>query len=949
MKQVLRFAAPFMFVASTIFCASAGTVSLNPPTVWTKTDVPPDPTITFGTLPNGMRYLIKKNDHPDHAVSVYLRIAAGSFDETPKEAGLAHFIEHMGFRGTAHIPDGELDKRLGKLGLSTGSDSNAHTNADATVYTFDFPQNDKDTLDTALTLTRDIASGMLFEPKAVETEKKVVLAEFRLRDTPALHAYKANQTALFGEALAQATMPIGLVPAIEAATPEDLRRYYQAHYRPERATLIVVGGVDVNAVETAIKTQFSDWKAAAPKRPDPSFPIPDPVKALTVKSFVEAGANSGVSLVWMKPFDPTPETKARDRRDTVRSIAFTILNQRLRALATSANPPFLAASGGAHNSYRLAFFASLGASVGSGDHAKAVKALAETLSAITTEGVSQAEVDRAIAQERTGVSTEVTAAPSRKNPQLAGNYTNQIGANDVIDGPENWQPTFEASVKGLTADQVTKVLQELYRGAPLVLVSSPTAIAGGDAALAAAYTEGLATPHTQLATSAPVVWPYTDFGPEGTIATKKTIDDLGVTFVTFANGVRVTLKPTKFLEGQIDMAVRIGHGRIGLDKSKALPRWAITGAWGTGGLGKISNADLPKALSGKQWGAAPEMGETAFGIVGHTRAADLATELQLVTALITDPAFRPEGLEQVKSGTATALAQATTTAPGVFGLNYWSFVHNGDKRWAPPSIDEVKATELPAVQALIAPTLKDGPIEILLVGDFAIDEALGALQKTFGALPKRQVDVKPLAGHEELPKPSHTPFVMRYKGPSQEATAFLGWQTTGLFPDTQNARTLAVLDAVMRQRLFEELRTKEGITYTPQTSNTNSWVTPSWGFLSVQATVPSPKLAEFYAAAQKVAADLATTEIPADELERARGPLINHAERNKKTNGYWMGLLAGAQIEPRALDLIRSQIPAYQAVTAKDVLAVAKKYLTANRSFRAIAAPEGFAIPADLP
>ena len=176
MKRVLRFAAPLVFGFALLAGATAGTVTITPPTAWPKTDVPADPSATFGTLPNGMRYLIKHNTHPEHGVSFFLRVAAGSFDETPKEAGLSHFVEHMIFRGTTHIPDGEAFKRMEKIGVGLGTDSNAFTFPDSTVYTFDFPTTDNTTLDTAFTLTRDIVSEVLFTPSAVDSSSATALS-----------------------------------------------------------------------------------------------------------------------------------------------------------------------------------------------------------------------------------------------------------------------------------------------------------------------------------------------------------------------------------------------------------------------------------------------------------------------------------------------------------------------------------------------------------------------------------------------------------------------------------------------------------------------------------------------------------------------------------------------------------------------------------------------------
>src|SRR6202000_647372 len=94
-------------------------------TAWPKSNIPPDPAVTFGVLPNGMRYAIQHNATPSGEVSFRLRIAAGPLQEAADQHGLAHFLEHMAFRGSAHVADQEIQRTLARLGLRFGSDTNA--------------------------------------------------------------------------------------------------------------------------------------------------------------------------------------------------------------------------------------------------------------------------------------------------------------------------------------------------------------------------------------------------------------------------------------------------------------------------------------------------------------------------------------------------------------------------------------------------------------------------------------------------------------------------------------------------------------------------------------------------------------------------------------------------------------------------------------------------------
>src|ERR1700678_3925548 len=155
--------------------------------VWPQSyaaDLPPDPAMRFGTLPNGLRYVVMHNATPPGQASLRLRIGAGSLEETDAQQGLAHLLEHMAFDGSTHVPNGEMIKILERHGLAFGADTNASTSWDETVYKLDLPKDDEDTVDTSLMLLREVASELNLDQASIDKEKGVVLSEERLRDTP---------------------------------------------------------------------------------------------------------------------------------------------------------------------------------------------------------------------------------------------------------------------------------------------------------------------------------------------------------------------------------------------------------------------------------------------------------------------------------------------------------------------------------------------------------------------------------------------------------------------------------------------------------------------------------------------------------------------------------------------------------------------------------------------
>ncbi|HEX3996433.1 MAG TPA: pitrilysin family protein, partial [Acetobacteraceae bacterium] len=305
---------------------------------WPRSDIPPDPAVTFGVLPNGMRYAIMHNSTPTGEVSVRFRIGAGSMQESATQRGLAHFLEHMAFRGSTHVADGEIDKSLERLGLSFGSDTNASTEQDQTVYQFDLPKSDDQTVDTVLGYTREIASNLTLDPAAAKTEAGVVLSELKLRDKPSFRALQSQLDFMLQDP--HATALANGDPAIIAQAPTTLiRDYYQAYYRPERATLIIVGDIDPARMEAKIKERFADWKGTGAAGGDPLLSIAQS-RGLEAKLFTEPGASSRILLAWVRPPEPKPDDKAQEKSNLIDVVGLQILNRRLRESAASAARPF---------------------------------------------------------------------------------------------------------------------------------------------------------------------------------------------------------------------------------------------------------------------------------------------------------------------------------------------------------------------------------------------------------------------------------------------------------------------------------------------------------------------------------------------------------------------------------------------------------------------------------
>ena len=298
--------------------ATLQTAQNEQPAVWphSASDLQPDPAILFGSLPNGMRYAIVKNATPAGQVALRLRIGSGSLRESDTQQGLAHLLEHMAFKGSTNVPQGEMIKILQRKGLAFGPDTNASTGQRQTVYKLDLPEANADTIDTGLILLREIASELTLDAAALDSERGVVLSEERLRDTPQYRAIVARTKLLLEGQLAAERFPIGKVDVIRNAPVSLIRDYYLDNYRPDRTTLVAVGDIDPAAMEAKIKVRFSEWEAAREATPEPDLGKTKQ-RGLRAQCVVEPGSETKVEIAWVQPFNNEPDTEAKRRAELV--------------------------------------------------------------------------------------------------------------------------------------------------------------------------------------------------------------------------------------------------------------------------------------------------------------------------------------------------------------------------------------------------------------------------------------------------------------------------------------------------------------------------------------------------------------------------------------------------------------------------------------------------------
>ena len=568
-----------VFVASVLLVSSAPLFAEQPPLKqaghWAQdyTGRKADPLVRFGTLPNGLRYAIMHNETPTDGVAMRMRIGAGSIEERDEEQGLAHFLEHMAFRGSTNVADGEVVHMLERQGLKFGPDTNAFTAQDETVYMFNFPKADQTALDTGLTLFREIGERLKLAPEAIDAERGVVLSEERLRDTPQYRMIKSSLSTVLDGTRVVTRWPIGTVDTIKAANHDRLSRFYRANYRPDNATLIIVGNIDPAAVEQQIRSKFSDWKPAG--TPDPiDFGTPSGKKTCRRIRRCRRSRPARPDL-GQRRRSPRRNRSGRSRKPPVKQVALTVLNQRLADRAAKPGSPYVGAQ--AVNVPSLLH--------SGGDHPDRPCGVAGEMARSARRG-QLAGADAPSRRRSAGRAAAGGHHPPHPAPGQggAGVYA-QVARHCRRDrqGDERRRPFYkrcpgprfrDAAPSQSDAGRSRRIAQGAVRqGQPDPVPLGAARCRRRNPARLCIERRLLAQPRRAGEGSRDRLAVHQSSASRAPSFRRRVDAKLGTTTVRFANGTRLLVKPTKFEKDKIQVSVSFGSGRAGVKPELAHSLW----------------------------------------------------------------------------------------------------------------------------------------------------------------------------------------------------------------------------------------------------------------------------------------------------------------------------------------------------------------------------------------
>ena len=710
--------------------------------------LPVDKDLITGTLDNGVKYYIKKNQKPEKRAELRLFVNAGSVLENDNQRGIAHFVEHMAFNGTEHFKKNELVNYLEKLGIQFGPELNAYTSFDETVYMLTVPTDSADILSNGFLVLEDWAHNLSFDPVEIDKERGVVVEEWRLGRGADMRMLDKQLPILFKGSRYAERLPIGSKEIIESASYETIKDFYFNWYRPDLIAVAAVGDFDVKEIEEYIKKHFSNISSPKDERERKVYEIPGHTDTYFAIASDKEAQYSTVALYILQ--EPKKVQTINDyKNELMHEIFYGILNDRLNELTSSPTPPFAYAFAGNSRFAKSADISFLVAMVKEGEIDYGFEGLLREAERVRLFGFTSTEFER----QKTSILRDAEQRLAEKDKTESAEIIGEYGSNYIYGDPvisiEDQYNLSKLLLPEITLEEVNNISNELLsKENRVVLVNSPEK-------------EGLAIPtETELAAvvtkvSSEKITAYEEKLPQRPLVENVPVpvpvissvpmEKLNATEWVLANGVKVIFKPTEFKNDEILFeAFSPGGSSLVSDKDFLSAEYAAV-LEGESGLDGFNRIELEKYLSDKIAAANPYIDFYYEGFKGSASPKDLETLFQLIYSYFTSPRIDSTGYNSLETKMKTYLENRSSNPQAAFQDTLTVTVSNYHFRSKPLTAERLDEINPEAALKILKDRFKDaGDFTFVFVGN--IDSVIfKPLVETYlGSLPSTGSKEKPV-------------------------------------------------------------------------------------------------------------------------------------------------------------------------------------------------------------
>ena len=871
------------------------------------------------TLPNGLKVLVWPR-HTAPVVTTMMWYHVGSRDEVPGETGLAHFLEHLLFKGTHKLAKGEIDR----LTYQNGGSNNAFTFNDYTAFEFNFP---KKNWTVALQIEADRMRNCVFDKKEFDAERQVVMEERRQGQDDPEQAFGEQLNTLLFQVHPYRNPVIGWMGDIRRVPRDSVYAFYQKFYVPANCTLVITGDVDPQQALAAAGSAFE----AVPKLPMPLHrPIAEPAQIAERRMRVSLPTQvARVAVMFSGPARKSPDSAALEVLQY--ALAEGRLSRLYRRLVDGDQTA--AAVDASVNTFRDAGEISFNANLKSNIEPEVVEAaIWQELERMQREPLTERELQRAKNQ---------FYSDWLHGMQTANQLGTVLGEWDAV-GSVDLLSTLATRVQAVSAQDVQRVAKEyLVRPHAVIGYLDPQRGAPASGSKEMSRADG-AWPARRAGRTAPkpVVTVRTPATPVS--AAPATFPTLHPVERRLPNGMHVILLESHELP-TVTLTAQIHAGSFQETDRSA-------------GLANLTARMLDEGTRTRNYNAiavALEQVGASFSAAagGETTTASLETLsthtdelLPLYAELLRAPSFPEQRLEQERARVLVELKELEDDAGYVARRAFDRLVYGTHPAARPVEGTEATVQNLDRdnLQEFHARYYRPENVTLVAVGDFRAEALLARITDAFG-----DWRTGPAVAPESLPQPARQTAVRTERLTMDKTQAQIVLGHLGVRRKNPDYIALKVLDSILGEgvsggftaRIPYQLRDIQGLAYTVGSSITSSAGLEPGTFSAAMGTDPA-KVDVAIPALLKEIQKVRQTGVTDKELAEAKRYLTDSYVFGFQTHSQLANYLLATDYYGLGYNY-RQEFPRLvNKVTRADVLRVARQYLDPEHYTLVVVGPE---------
>lgn len=903
-----------------------------------------DSRLLAGRLPNGLSYCVRGNENlvPPNRLLLRLVVGAGAVHEDAGQRGVAHFVEHMAFEGTAHFPKAELTRFIRRLGMTIGPDASAWTGPDYTAYSISVPSDDADAVSQGLSYLRDVASSIRFEPAGIELERRVLVEEWRTRQSVDARVEEARFALPFTGS-AYAGHALGATPAeITRTTRESLLRYYRDWYRPDSMAVLAVGAPKPELLATAIARVFSGLPTPAPPRPALVRHTP-PHERLLVRVFSDPELEVPTVTFFAQAEHGLPATEAELRTELEERLALSMLAQRL-GYARIAHASFHATETAVLQPTRDLRLLMFGGRLPEDAVEGGLRSLFVELASASRYGFRSQE----LAQAMQAMAADFDRNRDPNEVQTIDEMAEELQLSFRTGTPYHDQAQLDAKSRELLPKLSLKDVNERVRAhaSPRgwsVFVAAPSGVA--------LPTEAELRDWAQLALLAPPPPPaprinrpiVVNVRQPGSVLATTTDATLGTTMLQLSNGVGVVLKQVP-LTGEAVLIrgfLRGGTAQLS-DEDFAQARFAeeLAKAAGAGGY---ERHELQHALTEAGSSVDINLSQSWRSVRIDTTTTGLTTALRVAHLQLTQPQRSPDAFTEWRANTQRWLDRSNPPSDSIFWTTVEDLTNDDEPRSTWLRNSDLSRVDEQAAFSIWKRQFSDfNGATFFVLGNVELSEVRNLAEKYLATLPSGDelVTLKIPALQYPVGK------VERSVDAGSEPRSRVVLQLMAPDPFSTELETdLEIFQEVFYARVLEVLRGELGGVYAPYVWAWEKREPEPHHALRISFECAPENVDHLTQAVFDELQALGRNGIGAQYLAPLKTQLQRKREAHLYSSGWWLATLARVYLYGDSFPLITDTPAALQRITSPNIAATARRLFDPNNYVRVVSRPSHALMP----